>query len=360
MNNIVFVLFFLFSAVFSYSSEYKDDFAIFCKSFSRDLKRSENLYQSLEAHMKDFNSISFYLVVPRKEEKDFKYAFTSDLKNNKIKKLPKIITEEDLFSRCGISNDLEKAKKNIKWSGWHSQQVAKLCFYKTKLAKHYVTIDSDVYFIKDFSKDLFYQNNILKTAGRVLGQTGSEKAGFNKFQKVRMGQDSHGEEQAYRYFTSGYIRYIFNAGHLPWHDFVPSFQCFDSEKMVKMFKFLKERNNLNEVGVITLVPWEFQWYGTYVQKFHPEEFYLISPFILHEIPHVNENDKYKSCDPSNGFDESYGISYGPHAAGRPSDQVIYQMPDTLKCKVKSRVKIGWHKLQTNKFMRKIWYIFSGN
>lgn len=359
---LIFLVISKFSFAQENSSKYKNDFAIFCKSFSRDLKRSLNLYISLEEHMKDFNNIPFYLIVPEKEEKLFKDTFEKALREKIISKKPKITTEEIIFEKCGVLDKIKKVQSLKNWGGWQTQQVVKLCIHKTRLAKHYVTIDSDVYFLKDFSKDLFYENGVLRTAGRLLGRSGSEKAGFKKFQKVKMKGDFNRErdEQAYRYFTSGYIRYIFNAGHLPWHDFVPSFQCFDSEKMIKMFKFLKDNNDLDEVGIIKTVPWEFQWYGTYVQKFHPTELRLISPFIFHEIAHTKEDQKYKSCDPENGFKESYGISYGPHAAGRPSDQVRYKMPDTLKCKIKSNISVFWNQSLIKKGIDKVFYYFSDN
>lgn len=198
-----------------------------------------------------------------------------------------------------------------KFGGWYTQQITKLCFHKIDLADDYMTIDSDIYFLRKFDKSLFYNDGTLKTVARKLG-SGSERDGYKKFYKLHRGNG----EMEYRYFTSGYIKYIFNAGQLSWYDFVSSYALWSSEMLQEMEKFLKDEKFLDFADIIKLVPWEMQWYGQFVASKHPEKFFPLSTRLFTEIADMREEDKFKKCIPSNGWPGTYGMIYQPHAIGR--------------------------------------------
>lgn len=68
--------------------KYQHGLGILNKSFSRDLKRSINLYQSFEKYVLNQENIPFFIVIPAKDLERFKEEFQS-MKNQKlIKKLP--------------------------------------------------------------------------------------------------------------------------------------------------------------------------------------------------------------------------------------------------------------------------------
>lgn len=108
--------------------------SLFCKSYRNDLDRVIKLSKSINKHNND--NIPFYISVP-----------TEDIK----------LFEEKIPFYTKILHDSLTTKNS---NGWVGQQYVKCNFYKTKLSRFYVIIDSDSYFIKDFSiNDFLVDNN---------------------------------------------------------------------------------------------------------------------------------------------------------------------------------------------------------
>lgn len=105
---------------------YSHKIIIFCKSYIKDLDRFKVMYESIKKHNKD--SIPFYVLIPKCDEKPFRESL-GEVDIN-------YIFEEDF---------------NIPIKQSHfSQQLYKMLFYKTGIAEYYYTLDSDMYFIRDF------------------------------------------------------------------------------------------------------------------------------------------------------------------------------------------------------------------
>ncbi len=123
----------------------KNNFVMFCKTYSGDIERFECLAKSFIEYNKD--NIKLYVSCPDKELDLF-----VKFKNENIE----IITDESIpveyFTEekpCGFSQ------------GYMNQQIVKLGFYKLNLCNHYFCVDSDIIFIKDFYiKDFMYDENI--------------------------------------------------------------------------------------------------------------------------------------------------------------------------------------------------------
>ena len=98
--------------------------SILCKSYKGDLKRVIELSKSINQYNKD--NIPFYISVP---------PYDIELFEKEIPYYTKILDDSS------ITNNYE---------GWVGQQYVKSFFYKTKLSKFYLIIDSDSYFIKNF------------------------------------------------------------------------------------------------------------------------------------------------------------------------------------------------------------------
>ena len=109
-----------------------DLISIFCKSYRGDLDRAIELSKSIMTHNTD--NIPFYISVPTEDIELFK------------ENIP-------FFTR--IINDKEIFHFN---QGWIGQQFIKSGFYKLKLSRYYLAIDSDSYFIKDFCIKDFLHN----------------------------------------------------------------------------------------------------------------------------------------------------------------------------------------------------------
>ncbi len=105
------------------------DIILYCKSYKGDFQRLVYLSLSIKKHNKD--NIDFYISVP---EADLELA------KETIPYYTEIITDE---SYCQFNN------------GWAGQQFVKAMFYKTKISRFYVSIDSDSYFFKAFYKKDF-------------------------------------------------------------------------------------------------------------------------------------------------------------------------------------------------------------
>lgn len=109
-------------------------FVLFCKSYAGDLELVKLLVKSCERFNKD--RIPLYISVP---ETDLN-LFAKNLENTGVY----LITDESITTNLIFDSD--------EWftPGYINQQLVKLSFWETRLAKNYFCIDSDSYFLRDF------------------------------------------------------------------------------------------------------------------------------------------------------------------------------------------------------------------
>ena len=112
--------------------EYEHKLILFCKSFRGDIKRAEILYESVKKFNKD--NIPFYFQIPRADYNLWKDTFGTDGHT--------ILFDEDVTSLVNNQSHF-------------TQQLYKMEFYKTKIAEYYIIVDSDFYFIKEFTTEDF-------------------------------------------------------------------------------------------------------------------------------------------------------------------------------------------------------------
>ncbi len=115
---------------------YQHEIILFCKSYHHDVDRAKILFDSIQQHNKDH--IPFYISIPKQDLELFQSKLGTD---GWI-----AIFDEDLTEL--ISNQSH-----------FTQQLFKMEFYKTNIAKYYFTMDSDMYFIRDFYKTDFIAEN---------------------------------------------------------------------------------------------------------------------------------------------------------------------------------------------------------
>lgn len=120
--------------------------AIFCKTCMRDVENLKLLLESIKNFNRD--DLPICLSIAREERED----------------LEPIIKNFGLNTTIFFDDEIcpyryENSDKFMQ--GWISQQYVKLNLYKTNFAKHYIIMDSDSYFIKDFyKKDFLYNEDI--------------------------------------------------------------------------------------------------------------------------------------------------------------------------------------------------------
>ena len=116
----------------------KHNFILFCKTFSGDIDTF--LIQAKSVNKYNINNIPYYVSIPEHEIELF----------NKLKHEKSLNFE--IISDSHISNLIQE--KNFTPNGFTAdyinQQLVKLEFAKTDIAKHYLVLDADCYFIRNF------------------------------------------------------------------------------------------------------------------------------------------------------------------------------------------------------------------
>lgn len=209
---------------YSPNNSVKYNFALFCKTYIKDLDR----IKILKASVDQFNAdrIPFFIVCPAT---DFE-TITNGLITKKENYPLHFITDEEVLEK----NDLPNLKQS-----WFNQQIIKLGFYKLNLCNHYSIFDSDCYFIQDFyiSDFMFDENTPYFCMSEILRPT--EELMFVKNYIQRQG----------RFYHTGYIS-----------------QVFSKIVLEDMEKNLLKKRNQTFIDLIKLHPYEMNWYGEWFLK----------------------------------------------------------------------------------------------
>lgn len=297
--------------------KYKNEFAVICKSYSHDIEKSLLMYQSVQKHFEN-GKYPFYVIVPSKEIDMFVQRF----KQENIK-IPVFMSEESIFKNCNIPEwKIANLRKHPTRAGWMLQQVVKLCFYQTHLAQDYISFDSDIIFYKDFTRDMFYNNGILKTVATKFKNDSTARKKLHKM-------NSPDFEEGSRYRIYSYIKYLTGTRDDPWYNFVHGFGLWSSYILNDMFNFFQNKS-WDAADLVNMVPWEMQWYGQYIETKYPNKLY---PFngeefltIIADSVTKEKNKNYINCIPSHGRPWTYGI------LNQHSNDLIYQGGNSFYCK----------------------------
>jgi len=115
---------------------YKHELILLCKSYKGDIARAKVLLDSIKKHNKD--NIPFYFQIPKSDLEIFNIGLGVEGYD--------VIFDEDVTELVNTQSHF-------------TQQLYKMEFYKLKIAKYYFTIDSDMYFIRDFNSTEFIDEN---------------------------------------------------------------------------------------------------------------------------------------------------------------------------------------------------------
>lgn len=210
---------------------YKHNLAIFCKTCYRDVENLKILLESITKY--NAEKIPVCLCFSRKE-KELLLPIINNYQNNIT-----VFFDEDI---CTITD-----KYNDQFmQDWMSQQYVKLNFYKTNFAKHYLLIDTDCYFIKEFRiKNFLYKEEI-----PYLPITGHTKAERLPLQLIYQNDLTFNRELD---AISKFLDYEGNNITIDM-PFVLS-----SEYMQRFDEYLKNKNYTFK-DILSIVPNEMQWY----------------------------------------------------------------------------------------------------
>ena len=238
------------------------DFCFFCVTYYKDYKAFSLMLESFKKH--NIDKIPFVIAIQDEDiyengggKNQISFCDFKKFEDENIK----IIKDSDFAYLYLIKSKREQGLS----SGYLNQEIAKLTFFEYKFAAHYLCIDSDTIFIRDFTKsDFFYDKN---TPYIVLVQD----------------KDLHSKNY-YIHFAKERKRSIKKI-----FDFVG---CKDtrlrtchgsqifSHKILCSFRddFMKPRN-LSYVDLLEIAPFEFTWYNAYFQKVSLIKEVAIEPFF---------------------------------------------------------------------------------
>lgn len=215
---------------------YKYNLAIFCKTCVRDIENLKLLLSSIKQFNKD--NIPVCVSISKKEKDILEPLFISYDMNIEV------FYDEDL-----LKDYTQKSFDNKFYNYWIPQQIVKLNLYTTNFAEHYVIIDSDCYFIKEFCiNDFISEKNIpyISVADAEKGEkllVGLVYYAFYKENNV-----INRVEKIQEFFCrKGPKIYI----DMPF--------VYTSEYMKHFIQYLQEKNITVE-ELIKICPFEMQWY----------------------------------------------------------------------------------------------------
>ncbi|MDD2839595.1 MAG: DUF6492 family protein [Rickettsiales bacterium] len=228
------------------------NFIIFCKSHRKDINRFKVLKETIDNFNED--KIPFYVVCPRVDKELF-----LSLKNGKEGYEYQVITDEEVL---GID-------KNHK-QNWYSQQIVKLSFYKTNIAEHFLIIDSDCYFLRNFKKSDFMANENTPYINLDFGNINFITLLFVKEEKIEKDSEGRFVNDTDSFFGLK----TKNAGILI--PFVAS-----SKVLKEMDIYLAKEKNMTFDDLIKSYPFEMMWYKSYLLKFKPISYEFSHPTFFH-------------------------------------------------------------------------------
>jgi hypothetical protein len=167
-----------------------------------------------------------------------------------------IIAEEDILKKTNLN-----LGEYRELSGWKQQQIIKMIFGYYINVENYVTIDSDVIFLKSFTDNVFFKGNTVKTLC------------FKH--KLSLKKENRSIDDILRLSHSTkaliYSRKLY---------FVTAYQLWNVKLLIELEKYIKETELKDLIGMINFHPYEALWYGKYVYQYHKNLFIPQKPVFF--------------------------------------------------------------------------------
>lgn len=205
------------------------DLVIYCKSYINDVQRVKILLDSINKYNRDY--IPFFISVPKTDIKIFKDVLgTEDYQ----------LIDDNEIDEFGF--------------GWVGQQCIKSQFWKLKLCKNYMCIDSDGQFIKDFRvSDFIHSDGIPYTICHEY------KEFFEFMEKFPLHFDPY---ESFKKERMEIMEIFGRTGII--YDFGPIPVIWSCKVWESLFKNYLEPNNIKFSDAIQSIKSEFSWYGEWL------------------------------------------------------------------------------------------------
>lgn len=222
--------------------------AIVCKTYDKDLESFLRFYASYKAHNVD--NIPLYVSVPEKDVSLFSQHIDE-----------KIIVSDESYAKKYFT-------KYEYWGlsrGYINQEICKLSFWENEVAENYLFVDSDAYFIRDFTLADFMQDANTPYSVLVMDKDLNTQYFYKEFSANRTAN----------------IKKIFDAVQLNDRRLLTCHGMTVMNGMVlKDFKknYLN-KNNMTYSDLIRISPYEYTWYNAWLQKCNIIKVVAVEPFF---------------------------------------------------------------------------------
>lgn len=237
-----------------------NNLVLYTKSYSGDLERLKVSIESIKQFNKD--SIPYYVSVPAIELSLFKNSVDTSYVN--------LVVDEEIFP----SSEKES---------WVKQQIVKSSFWKLGVCENYLMLDSDSYFIRDFTvADFMYDQ---ETPYTVMHE---QKDLFSWTSRFGMSVLGFNPKQSFLSDRAKIMEVLGRTGKV--YDFGPGPIIWSK----KVWQGLEDNyiapNNLTFSDLIKYCQSEFSWYGEYLLTSKAIELIPIEP--LFKFFHYKQQYEY--------------------------------------------------------------------
>ena len=207
--------------------------------------RARRLAESINRFNTD--KIPFYISVPQSDIDKFRECFMGIKDAN-------FVTDEKILKLTG---DVYGAIPSF-FPRYLIQQLVKMEFWRFNPCENYVWIDSDSYFIKNFTTSDFFSSNGI-TPYTIMHLSTDLFDFANKFGKKRIVDDFNKMSRKFKK--------IFNRKG-PSYDFGPSPLIWSSKVLKSLHKEYLNKKNITIYNLLHAYPCEMQLYGEYMLHSH--------------------------------------------------------------------------------------------
>ncbi|BBU62260.1 hypothetical protein MSC49_21950 [Methylosinus sp. C49] len=289
-------------------TKYMHDFSILNKSYRKDLRWTVTLYRSWCRFTETKHP--FYIVVPESDLSIFIDAFAAEIDNSQISRFPNILSEEWVLAAANI-------EPSPGMSGWHIQQLIKLCFSKLKIATNYLTMDSTMLFTKKFNYSSLLSDGSIYTAAAATSKTdffdrlrNANEDGWLDGKIVNISESFNRICTVMENHTESTNAYISCTG------------MFNSDLSAELDAFAHSRGVNGFVGLIEIAPYEFAWYGEFVYSQRRSCFIPHDPHLMTLAQSAEQAEMIDRCE-FNTHDHHFGVMLQLPAADLCNPESLY-------------------------------------
>lgn len=212
------------------------NFVIFCKTYSGDFHRFQLMVESFNKYNVD--GITLVVSVPEKE---------IDLFNGFKSKNIDVITDESYAGKYFTKKPLHNLSL-----GYVNQEICKLAFWESKIAKNYLCIDSDLLFIRDFHESDFMADKNTPYTILVMDKDLAIEKHYHNFWLWRQ------EFIKKIYKSVGLNDRRYRTCH--------GMQVLNAVVLKSLKDDFMKKHKYDYADLIAIAPYEFTWYNAWFQK----------------------------------------------------------------------------------------------